>query len=239
MSRITNYFDFGSCRAKGLEYAEAKNKCYQLASEAYKNGHKQHAKTLSNRGKYYATLQIESNKVAARKIFNHFNPPDKRSSDKIDLHGLFVTEAIEYLIKYVDFAQERGHRALVVIVGRGIHSEGGAKIKPAVIQYAKEEDIRYQADKPNVGCIRFLFDEPRNIYSHVARTYADYSPAPYDNYSQAMTYENYSPARPIQTDNTKFNVFLVMLLIMILLIYGPKVAGIVLFIWLMFKHINN
>lgn len=218
MSSLTKDFDFDRCRAKAMKCAEVKNEFYQLACKAYKSGNKQRAKTLSNTGKMYARLQTAANEKAAQEIFDYFNPPEKRSVDKIDLHGLFVSEAIEYLVQHIALAQERGHRALIVIVGRGIHSEGGARIKPAVIMYAEEENIRYQVDLPNVGCIRLVFHEPRIIYSHVARIYEDYSPA--------QTYENYSPARRIETDHTKKYLILSMFMA-ILLAYGPVVAVII------------
>jgi DNA-nicking Smr family endonuclease len=51
----------------------------------------------------------------------------------IDVHGLYVKEAIERTEAAVRDAQGRGDAELRVIVGKGIHSQGHvAKIKPAV-----------------------------------------------------------------------------------------------------------
>lgn len=51
----------------------------------------------------------------------------------IDLHGLYVREAIERTEKAIADAQRKGDREMRVIVGKGIHSQGHvAKIKPAV-----------------------------------------------------------------------------------------------------------
>lgn len=51
----------------------------------------------------------------------------------IDLHGLYVKEAIERTEGAISSAQQRGDQELRVIVGKGLHSQGHvAKIKPAV-----------------------------------------------------------------------------------------------------------
>ena len=51
----------------------------------------------------------------------------------IDLHGLYVKEAIERTEKAIAESQRQGMDELRVIVGKGIHSQGHvAKIKPAV-----------------------------------------------------------------------------------------------------------
>jgi DNA-nicking Smr family endonuclease len=51
----------------------------------------------------------------------------------IDLHGLFVKEAIEQVDKAIAEGQRSGAEELRVITGKGLHSaRGQAKIKPAV-----------------------------------------------------------------------------------------------------------
>jgi len=59
---------------------------------------------------------------------NKHSPPGT-----IDLHGLYVKEAIERTETAIANAQRSGAEELRVIVGKGIHSQGHvAKIKPAV-----------------------------------------------------------------------------------------------------------
>jgi len=59
---------------------------------------------------------------------NKHSPPGT-----IDLHGLYVKEAIERTETAIANAQRSGTEELRVIVGKGIHSQGHvAKIKPAV-----------------------------------------------------------------------------------------------------------
>ena len=53
--------------------------------------------------------------------------------DTIDLHGLYVKEALERTELAIQQAQSAGQSELRIIVGKGIHSQGHvAKIKPAV-----------------------------------------------------------------------------------------------------------
>lgn len=59
---------------------------------------------------------------------NQSSPPGT-----IDLHGLYVKEAIERTESAIAESQRSGMEELRVIVGKGIHSQGGVgKIKPAV-----------------------------------------------------------------------------------------------------------
>jgi DNA-nicking Smr family endonuclease len=51
----------------------------------------------------------------------------------LDLHGLYVKEAIERTENAIREAQGRGDAEMQIIVGKGLHSQGHvAKIKPAV-----------------------------------------------------------------------------------------------------------
>jgi len=53
---------------------------------------------------------------------------------EVDLHGLYVKEAIDYTDRALQQARTRGDRELYLIVGKGLHSKDGAKIKPAIQQ---------------------------------------------------------------------------------------------------------
>lgn len=60
------------------------------------------------------------------------NNQDSRP-DELDLHGLFVKEAIQKTDQAIVEAQQRGDSQIRIIVGKGLHSEGSvAKLKPAV-----------------------------------------------------------------------------------------------------------
>lgn len=143
-------------RARSKVYTEMRNQSMQLSRQAFQKGDKKKAKILSNEGKEFKKLMDKENRIASNKIFDLHN--SKKTIDEIDLHGLFVAEAIERLNQRVKLAKQCCLPNLVVIVGRGIHSERGPKIKPAVVKYANKNNIQYQMDSPNAGCITFEFD---------------------------------------------------------------------------------
>lgn len=102
--------------------------------------------------------QAPNRKILANEIFQRNNPPQKSSNNIIDLHGLFVCEAIERVAKRVAAAKYNNESELTVIVGQGIHSKDGRpKLKPAIVQFAEENEISYRVNVPNPGCIRFKF----------------------------------------------------------------------------------
>jgi hypothetical protein len=75
-----------------------------------------------------------------------------------------VAEAIDRLSKRVREAKQSNQQRLVVIVGRGLHSEGGPKIKPAVIDFAKQHRIEHNLNSPNAGCITFFFNKCQDVF---------------------------------------------------------------------------
>lgn len=59
----------------------------------------------------------------------------KSAPGEIDLHGLYVKEAIARTDEAILAAKRRGDSQLRLVVGKGIHSQGGvAKIKPAIAE---------------------------------------------------------------------------------------------------------
>ena len=57
----------------------------------------------------------------------------------MDLHGLYVEEAVDVLRgRIADIRQE----GLWVIVGRGNHSVGEARLGPAVVRFCREVGVR-------------------------------------------------------------------------------------------------
>jgi hypothetical protein len=64
---------------------------------------------------------------------------------KIDLHGLYVTEAIERVNRHLEKCRDAGVETTIIITGRGLHSQGGvAKIKPEVEKWLQERVAKYR-----------------------------------------------------------------------------------------------
>lgn len=142
-------------RSEALIWAGKRDKAFRSSQKAYRRGDKEKAKTDSNLGKYYKRQCDEANKIAADEIFYHMN--ENRPLTEIDLHGLYVYEAMEKLEQRIIDALDNRIRHLDVIVGQGNHSDDGPKIKPSVVEFARNNNIHYIMGSENPGCIRFSF----------------------------------------------------------------------------------
>jgi len=90
------------------------------------------------------------NKKAASIIFKENNKA--RQGTTVDLHGLFVNEALEYADKELESAAMRKVDMVSFIVGRGLHSDGGVpKIRPALEEFCDERRLAHSLDPRNAG----------------------------------------------------------------------------------------
>ncbi|WVQ81194.1 hypothetical protein IAT38_003316 [Cryptococcus sp. DSM 104549] len=128
------------------------HRCFAASQQAYQAGDGGKAHELSVEGKAHQKKQDELDDQASEWIFRENNknsPPDT-----IDLHGLYVKEAIERTEAAISQAQRNGREELNVIVGKGLHSQGGhAKIKPAVEQLMKKYNLSANIDPHNTGVL--------------------------------------------------------------------------------------
>jgi len=93
----------------------------------------------------------EADWKAAKIIFEEKNKVQDEFS--IDLHGLKVQEAITFLEERIEKQKKDGKDHLIVIYGKGIHSEGNVrKIKPEVEKLLGNLKLKYESDNPNPGC---------------------------------------------------------------------------------------
>ena len=83
----------------------------------------------------------ERNRQAAQLFFEHFNRD--RAKDVIDLHGLYVAEALEYLQRKIDQCRSEKIQQVTVITGIGNNSPDNiAKIKPEVEKCAHQHGLK-------------------------------------------------------------------------------------------------
>ena len=64
----------------------------------------------------------------------------------IDLHGLFVDEAMTFLSERIEKVKKTG-KNLTVITGAGLHSKNDPLIKTQVISYLKGKGYKYDEIK--------------------------------------------------------------------------------------------
>lgn len=129
---------------------------YQTSKAAYRSGNHSKAKRFSRLAKIYQNERDSRDRTAADAKFRSLN--NGKPQTQIDLHGLFVKEAIEKLEERVEFARRIGLKSLTVIAGQGKHSNSQPKLKPAVIEFAQMNGIRCIPNIPNPGCVRFIFE---------------------------------------------------------------------------------
>lgn len=144
----TNYREEASnCAGKRKEFV-------QLAKQARRLKNFRMATKYSNQANVWKVKMESANRKAADEIFKQNNAPGRTD---IDLHNLYVNEALDKLKQRIAEIEQRGwiNYKLTVIVGRGLHSAKGPKIKPAVEKYAIKQGITYEVDSPRVGCITF------------------------------------------------------------------------------------
>jgi DNA-nicking Smr family endonuclease len=115
---------------------------FRFASQAVASGDFNRAKSLSTEGKRYATNSSKIYSQIYLEIFRRQNP-NIESYQSIDLHGLHVKEALELTEAYLQKAGAQGSRRYEIITGKGLHSEGKAKIKPAVGEFLKEKGYKF------------------------------------------------------------------------------------------------
>eukprot|EP01041_Mallomonas_annulata_P005726 gene5726-11573_t len=146
-----------AARDEADKYAKLRGESFDKSKKAYDDDRKKDAKDLSDEGKKYGHLMEEANKRAVDEILR---PQKLDTSDRIDLHGLLVAEAVEATKNFVNHAKGN-HKVLIVITGAGHHSDPkkGAVIKPAIINLCKQEGWKLEADKNNEGSFHLYPNE--------------------------------------------------------------------------------
>ncbi|TRX90358.1 hypothetical protein FHL15_008723 [Xylaria flabelliformis] len=125
--------------------------CMARAHQAYDRGDGAGAKQLSNAGKAHAAEGDKLNRDASKMIFAKVN--DGIDTHMIDLHGLYVHEAVDFTTTRIRTDQSQGYTGLHVIVGQGIHSiDHKQKIKPAIEELCETLGLQY-ATEENAGRI--------------------------------------------------------------------------------------
>jgi len=123
-----------------------------VSKQAFQRGDGAMAKQLSEEGRARKAEMERLHAEAGAWIYGENNknlPPYT-----IDLHGLYVKEAIEYTERALDKAREKGATYLRVIVGKGIHSTAqGPKIKPAIEELMRNNGVEAEFDPHNDGVL--------------------------------------------------------------------------------------
>jgi DNA-nicking Smr family endonuclease len=146
-----------SLRRQANEEGDKMARCFDESQAAYKRGDGGQAKQLSNEGKMHKANMERLNKEASDWIYVK-NNEDSRPGE-VDLHGLYVKEAIARTENAIAEARQRGDGEVHLIVGQGLHSPGGAaKIKPAIAELIQRENLAAELDPHNAGVLVVRLD---------------------------------------------------------------------------------
>ncbi|PBK87736.1 DUF1771-domain-containing protein [Armillaria gallica] len=139
-------------RARANKEGDEMARCFSESHEAFNRGDRAAAKDLSNQGKSHKQKMEQLHKEASKWIYLKNNRDCKPG--EIDLHGLFVKEAIAYTDAALEEAKLRGDSEIRLIVGRGSHSEGGvAKIRLAIEELMRKYQLVAELDPSNSGVL--------------------------------------------------------------------------------------
>lgn len=79
-------------------------------------------------------------------------PVPRTALNRIDLHGLRVSEALEKVRTHLALCRQHGVERTTIITGRGLHSvDGVARIRPMVEQLLAESKVRVLDSRGNEG----------------------------------------------------------------------------------------
>jgi DNA-nicking Smr family endonuclease len=100
----------------------------------------------------------ELDKRAANITFKE-NNKNRKEGGKIDLHGLYVAEAVQFSKDQAQIARSRGDEVVRFIVGKGLHSDAGeAKIRPALEDHFNKRGLNHSLDPRNAGVLIVRLD---------------------------------------------------------------------------------
>jgi len=126
--------------------------CFEESRLAYGNGDDARAKQLSVEGHGHQAEMNRLNAQASDWIFYQNNTDS--APDEVDLHGLYVAEAIKKTELAITNAQNLGKDHLNLIVGKGLHSQDHtAKLKPALEDLVRKSKLAAHLDPHNEGVL--------------------------------------------------------------------------------------
>ncbi|KAE8915604.1 hypothetical protein PF005_g13813 [Phytophthora fragariae] len=161
-SVATQYLEL---REQAYEMACARNKCFMGATQAYRNGNKALAKGLSKQGHEYNAKMKNFHFLAASEIFESRNPPNQLYMDRMmDLHGLHVAEAVEFLTQMLPKLADEGVDNIYLVTGSGHHSkgpDGNARLLPVVERFLAGEGYQYTPVADGAGFVGMLLVDLR------------------------------------------------------------------------------
>ncbi|PBK68339.1 DUF1771-domain-containing protein [Armillaria solidipes] len=138
-------------RVRANKEGDEMARCFDESHKAHNRGDRAAAKGLSKQGKIHKQKMEQLNKETSNWIYLENNR--NRKPGEIDLHGLYVKEAIAYTDAALEEAKLRGDSEIRLIVGKGLHSGGAAKVGPAIKNLMRKYHLVAEFDLSNLGVL--------------------------------------------------------------------------------------
>ncbi|GMF39165.1 unnamed protein product [Phytophthora fragariaefolia] len=133
---------------------------FHLSCACVYSGNKALAKGLSKQGHEFNAKMKSFHFLAASEIFESRNPPNQLYMDRMmDLHGLHVAEAVEFLTQMLPKLADEGVDSIYLVTGSGHHSkgpDGNARLLPAVERFLAGEGYQYTPVADGAGFVGML-----------------------------------------------------------------------------------
>lgn len=129
------------------------------------SGNKALAKGLSKQGHELNAQMKNCHFLAAQKIFDSRNSTSQLYAERMmDLHGLHVAEAVEFLAHMLPKLADEGLENMYLVTGSGHHSKGpqsNARLLPAVEQFLVAEGYQFSPVADGRGYVGMLLVDLR------------------------------------------------------------------------------
>lgn len=142
-------------RSQASDYHDKVVQCAKRSQAAWAKDEKGDAHTLSEEKKDWQKKQDEANRRAAKLILE---PQKWQTTGEIDLHGLFLDEALDATREFLRYWSKKtpSRDTVLIITGAGHHSENNkAVIRPAVEELLQKESLEYESVHGN-GAFRVV-----------------------------------------------------------------------------------
>ncbi|VDC06989.1 unnamed protein product [Peniophora sp. CBMAI 1063] len=151
---------FIGLRDRAQREGDAMARAFNASQVAYRSGQGARAKELSEEGNTHKAEMERLNREASLWIFRE-NNRNSQSGD-IDLHGLYVKEAVKFAERAIIKAQRKGHSEIQFIVGKGLRSPSAqvtirSAIEDLISNYYRF-DAAYHPDNAGVLVVRLKPD---------------------------------------------------------------------------------
>jgi DNA-nicking Smr family endonuclease len=129
------------------------------------SGNRALAKSLSRQGHDLNAQMKQLHFCAAQAIFESRNPDSQLYSEQLmDLHGLHVAEAVEFLTRMLPKLADEGLETIYLVTGSGHHSkgpQGNARLLPAIEQFLAAEGYQFSSVPDGRGYVGMLLVDLR------------------------------------------------------------------------------